>query len=57
MTKYQMFSDPVPLDEYDPEVNEEMFEHYRDSGLVPADLTNATNEKRKEYAEWLQRNS
>jgi hypothetical protein len=55
MQKKEMFSDPEPLDEDDPEAMEEIFEMYNDSGLVPEDLTNATDERRKEYAEYLQK--
>jgi hypothetical protein len=55
--KIEMFSDPVPLDEDDPEVQEKLFEQFKYSGTTPEDLTNATDEWRKEYADWLQKNS
>jgi hypothetical protein len=57
MAKRQMFSDPVPFDEDDPEAMEEMFELYKSLGKTPADLPNITEKERKEYAEWLQENS
>jgi hypothetical protein len=50
-----MFRDPEPLDEDDPEVKEVMFEMYRDSGDTPESLTNLTDEQRKEYAEYLRK--
>jgi hypothetical protein len=55
--KIEMFADPVPLDEDDPEVKIEMFEQYMDSGIEPEDLTHAPPECREEYAVWLREKS
>jgi hypothetical protein len=51
--KIEMFSDPVPLDEDDPEVREEMFELHKYLGNSPESLVSATEEYRQEYADWL----
>jgi hypothetical protein len=53
--KIEMFSDPVPLDEDDPEVREEMFGLHKYLGNTPESLVGATEEYRKEYAAWLQK--
>jgi hypothetical protein len=53
--KIEMFSDPVPLDEDDPEVREEMFELHKYLGNSPESLVGATKEYRQEYADWLQK--
>jgi hypothetical protein len=50
-----MFADPEPLDEDDPEVKEELFEQFKFSGTTPEELTNAPAEWRKEYAEYLRK--
>ena len=52
----QMFDDPEPLDEDDPEVKLEMFETHKYRGVKPEELTGATPEYRQEYAEWLKAN-
>jgi hypothetical protein len=52
--KIEMFADPEPLDEDDPEVKEEMFELHKFCGDTPESLVGATDEWRKEYAAWLQ---
>jgi hypothetical protein len=49
----EMFRDPEPLDEDDPEVKEEMFELYESLGYAPDSLTTATDAERKEYGDWL----
>jgi hypothetical protein len=51
-----MFADPEPLDEDDPEMKVEMFELHQSSGDRPEDLVGASPEFRKEYAEWLAKN-
>lgn len=48
-----MFADPEPLDESDPEVMEEMFKLHHDLGWKPADLPGATPEYRDKYEAWL----
>jgi len=48
-----MFADPEPLDEDDPEVQEEMFELHKYRNMKPEDLHGATPEYRAKYAEWL----
>jgi hypothetical protein len=53
MINDEMFSDPEPLDENDPEVKEEMFETYKFMRVAPEDLKTASEEERREYAEWL----
>jgi hypothetical protein len=52
--KIEMFADPVPLDEDDHQVKEEMFELHKYCGDIPESLVGATEEYRKEYAAWLQ---
>jgi hypothetical protein len=47
------FSDPEPLDEDDPEVQEESFELNKAMGLKPEDLRTVTQEQRDKYAAWL----
>ena len=49
-----MFDDPEPLDEDDPEVVEEMFEQYNSHELKPEDLPNMDVELKKKYAAWLE---
>lgn len=49
----EMFADPEPLDEDDPEVQEEMFELHMYLKNKPEDLRGATPEYRAKYAEWL----
>jgi hypothetical protein len=48
--------DPEPLDENDPETKEEMFSLHKYLGDKPEDLPGMTEEQRKEYAEWLEKN-
>lgn len=52
----EMFDDPEPLDEDDPEVLEELFELHKELGNKPEDLVAATPEYRAMYAEWLKAN-
>ena len=52
----QMFDDPEPPDEDDPEFKLEMFEIHKHRGLKPDELRGATPEHRQEYAEWLKAN-
>jgi len=49
-----MFSDPVPADDNDPEIQEEVFKLHKASGAKPADLKGATPEIRAKYAAWLE---
>jgi hypothetical protein len=49
------FPDPEPLNEDDPETQEDLFEMHKALGYKPEDLTNATPEYRAKYAEWLAR--
>lgn len=46
--------DPEPLNEDDPETKEEIFQTSKALGVTPDCLEGATEEQRKEYAEWLQ---
>ena len=48
-----MQQDPEPMDETDPRVLEEMFEQAKALGDKPEDLSGASEEFRKKYAEWL----
>jgi hypothetical protein len=49
----EMFDDPTPPDENDPEFIEESFEIHKDQGDKPEDLVGATQEYRDAYAKWL----
>lgn len=49
-----LLNDPAPLDENDPEVQEEMFEIHKYLNHKPEDLSGATPEFRAKYAAWLE---
>ena len=51
--KREMFDDPVPLDENDPEIQEEMFETFKDLGWGPLEIKD--KKLRGLYEVWLQR--
>jgi hypothetical protein len=46
-----MFDDPKPLDENDPEAPEEMLELHKYRKMKPEDLLGTTPEYREQYAE------
>ncbi len=52
----EMFDDPIPPDENDPEFIEESFETHKYLGLKPEDLVGATQDYRDAYAKWLVEN-
>jgi hypothetical protein len=49
-----MFNDPEPPDEDDPEFQEEMFELHKYLNNKPEDLVGETPEYRAKYAAWLE---
>ena len=50
-----VYDDPKPPDEDDPEFKEEMFESFKYKGWKPEDLIDPKD--RKEYGDWLKRHS
>ena len=51
-----IFDDPEPLDENDPEVQEQMFELHKNRKMKPEDLHGATPEYCQGYSESLRNN-
>jgi hypothetical protein len=49
----ELFEDPEPLDENDPEKMEELFYEFEASGLNPEDLPNLTKAQKEAHAEYL----
>lgn len=49
-----LYDDSEPLDENDPEIEEEFFEIDKLMGVKPEDLTGATEKQRAKYAAWLE---
>ena len=50
-----LIDDPIPLDETDPEVIQEIFEIHEAMGARPEDLTGGPPELRDAYSKWLKR--
>ena len=47
----EMFDDPTPLDETNPEIREDLFETFKDMGWAPEDIKD--EELREPYRAWL----
>lgn len=49
----EILSDATPLDENDPEVQEELFPVLQDLGTKPEELPGTTERVRNAYRDWL----
>jgi hypothetical protein len=49
-----LITDPEPLDEDDPEVQDELFDILHSQGVKPEEINPAMPEFREKYAKWLE---